>query len=119
MTEYIVMLSSGDQWWTSMTDEQRAAGYEEIDRFGAQASSRGHEIVGGAELQSTVEAKRIPAGGGPATDGPFAEVAEQVGGFFRIRTDDLDDLLDCCQILAALEGAVTVTPVVVDEERAG
>ena len=28
------------------------------------------------------------------TDGPFAEATEQVGGFYTVETDDVDDLLD-------------------------
>ena len=40
------------------------------------------------------------------TDGPYAETAEQVGGYFHIETDDLDDLLECCKIIAALGDAV-------------
>ena len=56
-------------------------------------------------------------GGATVTDGPFAETAEQVGGYFHIETEDLDDLLECCKIIAALGDAVQVVPTVVPEDR--
>ena len=64
---------------------------------GRSSAERGHKITGGAELHATSEGRRIPRGGGPVTDGPFAEVTEQVGGFYQVETDDLDDLLECCR----------------------
>ncbi|WP_377639947.1 YciI family protein [Oryzobacter terrae] len=118
MAEYVVLITGDpDRWWTSMTDEQRAAGYAEFGRFDEELARRGHEVTGGAELHGTAGARSIPAGGGPVTDGPFAEVSEQVGGFYQVRTDDLDDLLECCQIIAALGDGVQVRRVVAPEER--
>jgi len=119
MAEYVVLIvGDADRWWTSMTAEQRAAGYAEYTRFDEELTRRGHTVTGGAELRSTTEAKRIPAGGGPVTDGPFAEVTEQVGGFYQVQSDDLDDLVDCCQIIAALGDVVEVRPTVSVEDRA-
>lgn len=120
MTEYIVLITGdSDRWWTSMTEEERASGYQAYVRFDAELSKRGHEITGGAELHHQSKAKRIPAGGGAATDGPFAELTEQVGGFYQVRSADLGDLVECCQIIAGTGDTVTVVPVVTDEERAG
>ena len=119
MPEYVVLIvGDADRWWTSMDAEQRAAGYAEYTRFGEELSRRGHTITGGAELHSTSEGKRIPGGGGAVTDGPFAEVTEQVGGFYHVRTDDLDDLVDCCRIIAALGDTVEVRRTVSPEDRA-
>lgn len=118
MTEYVVLIvGDPDRWWTTMTDEERAAGYAEYGRFDEELSRRGHQVTGGAELHGMSRARSIPPGGGPVTDGPFAEVSEQVGGFYQVQTDDLDDLLECCQIIAALGDGVQVRPVVTAEER--
>ncbi len=54
---------------------------------------------------------------GAVTDGPFAEVSEQVGGFYQVESDDLDDLLDCCQIIAAVGDGIEVRRTVTPEER--
>ena len=42
------------------------------------------------------------------TEGPYAEAAEQLSGFYLIETDDLDGLLDTVGILAEGEGALEV-----------
>ena len=119
MKEYVVLIvGDADRWWTSMTEEERTAGYAAYMRFDEELGKRGHTVTGGAELQGSATAKSIPAGGGPVTDGPFAESAEQVGGFYQVQTEDLDDLLDCCQLIAQLGDAIEVRPVNTPEDRA-
>ena len=118
MTEYVVLIvGDADRWWTTMSEDKRKAGYAEYERFAEQLGKRGHRIIGGAELHATSEGRRIPPGGGVPTEGPFAEVTEQVGGFYQVETDDVDDLLDCCQIIAALGDGVQVRRVVKPEDR--
>jgi hypothetical protein len=118
MSEYVVLIvGDADRWWTTMDDDRRKAGYAEYTRFGEELAKRGHTVVGGAELHATSEGRRIPRGGGAVTEGPFAEVTEQVGGFYQVRTDDLDDLLDCCQIIAAVGDGIEVRRVVTPEDR--
>ena len=118
MSEYVVLIvGDADRWWTTMDVDKRKAGYAEYARFAEELGKRGHTITGGAELHATSEARRIPPGGGAATEGPFAEVTEQVGGFYQVRTDDLEDLLDCCQIIAAVGDGIEVRRVVTPEDR--
>lgn len=118
MTEYVVLIiGDAERWWTTMSEEEREQGYAEYGRFTEALAARGHTIIGGAELHGGSRAHSIPAGGGAATDGPFAETAEQVGGFFQVETDDLDDLLDCCQIVARLGDGIEVRPTVSSVER--
>jgi hypothetical protein len=118
MTEYVVLIvGDADRWWTSMSMQERKDGYAEYNRFGEELAKRGHKIVGGAELHQSSEAKTIHPGGDRITDGPFAETAEHVGGFYQVETDDLDDLLECCKIIAALGDAVEVRRTVDAAER--
>lgn len=118
MTEYVVLITGdADRWWTTMTPQERADGYATYGRFGQQLAERGHQVVGGAELKDSSTARWIPGGGGPVTDGPYAESTEQVGGFYQVRTGDLDDLLDCCQTLAQLGDRIEVRPIATDEDR--
>jgi hypothetical protein len=44
------------------------------------------------------------------SDGPFAEVAEQLGGFFIVEACDLDEVLELARALP--DGTVEVRPVV-------
>ena len=118
MTEYVVLIvGDEDRWWSSMTMQQRKDAYAEYSRFGSELEKRGHKVVGGAELHRSAEARSIRPGGGDATDGPFAESTEQVGGFYQVQSDDLDDLLECCQIIAALGDGIEVRRCVDPAER--
>ena len=42
------------------------------------------------------------------TDGPFVESVEQLGGFYLVSSNDLDDLVDVCGILADGDGYIEV-----------
>lgn len=118
MTEYAVLiLGDPDRWVTSMSPSERESAYAEYDRFTEELVQHGHTIVGGAELQGTATARIVRPGGQEVTDGPFAESAEQVGGFFMVRSDDLDDLTERCKIVAALGDTVEIRPTVSDEDR--
>lgn len=118
MTEYVVLiLGDADRWWSSMSLKEREDGYAEYTRFGEELSKRGHTIVGGAELHPTTEARTVQPGGRSITDGPFVETAEQVGGFYQVRTEDPDDLMECCKIIAAVGDAVEVRRCVSPDER--
>ena len=119
MKEYVVLIvGDADRWWTSMSDEERAAGYAVYGRLRGGAREAWPHVTGGAELHGSHTARSIRAGGGPVTDGPFAESAESVGGFYQVRTEDLDDLMECCRMLAELGDGIEVRPVVTDEDRA-
>lgn len=118
MAEYMVLIvGDADRWWTTMTPQQRKEGYEQYERFSRELTERGHRITGGAELHGSSETKRIAPGTSTVTDGPFAEATEQVGGYYQVETDDLDDLLDCCRIITAIGEGVEVRRVVQAQER--
>lgn len=119
MAEYMVMIVGNDtRWWTSMTPQEREDGYAAHARFAEELARRGHRMTGGAELHSSAEARSIRPGSTAVTDGPFAETAEQVGGFYLVQSDDLDDLLDCCRIIAATGDGIEVRRTVDPAERA-
>ena len=118
MAEYTVLIiGDTDRWWTSMSLSERKEGYAQYARFNQALAEGGHTIVGGGELTSTADARSIPKGGGAVVDGPYAESVESVGGYYQIATDDLDGLLECCQIIAATGDGIEVRRNVEAEER--
>ena len=104
LPEIARMLANGTQAGLSMPQAVRMASRELAD-------------PAGAELRRASEARTIAPGTTTVTDGPWAETREQVGGSYIIDTDDLDDLLDCCRLLAATGDAVEVRQCVSPEER--
>ncbi|AXH96723.1 YciI family protein [Ornithinimicrobium avium] len=118
MTEYmVVIVGDADRWWSTMSMQERKDGYAEYTRFSEELTRRGHRITGGAELHATTEARTVRPGGRSVTDGPFAESAEHVGGFYMVETEDPDDLAECCKIIAALGDGVEIRRTVRPEER--
>ncbi len=44
------------------------------------------------------------------TDGPFAEAAEQIGGFYLIDAPDLDTVIQLCKVLPAYDIEIRPVP---------
>lgn len=118
MTEYMVVMVGDTEMWAAMSPQECADTELEHARFSEEVAKRGHRITGGAELHPTTEARTVQPGGQQITDGPFSETAEQVGGFYLVETENLDDLTECCRIIAALGDAVEIRRTVQPEDRA-
>jgi hypothetical protein len=108
-----LLLIYGDESYADATPEQLAATLPAWQAFGERHASA---IRGGDALQPSVTATtvRVPDGGEPVmTDGPFAETREQLGGYYLIEADSLDEALaiaaDCPG--ARDGGSVEVRPV--------
>lgn len=111
MTEYVILLPGDEATWENATAEQKQAMYAKHEEFAKLLEQRGHRIAGGNELQSSRlghTVRTTPDGTVHVTEGPYAESVEQVTGYYVVDTDDLDDLLQVCGVLAGAEGAVEV-----------
>jgi hypothetical protein len=100
--KYTVLIYHDERMWTEATAEQRAAFHAAHDDFAdavrSQASMLAGEALTGAANATTMR-------GGPdgrvLTDGPFAETAEQLGGFYVVEAPDLDAMTGLCELLPA------------------
>ena len=73
----------------------------------------GGHFVSGASLQpsstaTTVETS-VTGGAGSVTDGPYTETKEDIGGFYVVRADDLDQALELARAIPA-RASVEVRP---------
>lgn len=112
--KYFVLLASDGEMtpWTEMTPEEQGASMVKHSEFDAACAARpGVEIVGGDALGDGSMATTLRTRGGEMTitDGPFAEVAEQLGGYYVIEAPDLDTVIDLCRILPAYD--IDIRPV--------
>jgi len=110
MTDYVVLLPGNEDTWAATPEEERQRVYAKHGEFAKALADRGHVVTGGAELPPSREARvvRRSATGHDVPEGPYAESAEQLTGFYLIQSDHLDDLLDVCAILADGDGPVEV-----------
>jgi hypothetical protein len=115
MTEYAVLLPGDESTWAQATAEQRAEMYQRHMKFAELLEARGHPVTGGNELQPSSTARTVTGSLDQVSvsDGPYAETTEQLTGFYTVKSDDLDDLLKVCGILAEGGGKVEVRATVV------
>jgi hypothetical protein len=112
MAKYVVLIPGNEQTWEALPQEDKEKVFGAHTDFAKLLAERGHTFVEGAELVPSGEA-RIVSGSVDhvtVTDGPYAEAAEQLTGFYVIDTDDLDDLLRCVGRICSAEGSIEVRP---------
>jgi len=110
MAKYVVLIPGNEDSWEATPQEQKERVYNAHVEFAKLLAERGHTFVEGAELVRSDQARIVSGSVDDVTitDGPYAEAAEQLTGFYVIDSDDLDDLLKCVGRLTADEGRVEV-----------
>jgi hypothetical protein len=110
MTEYVVLIPGNEETWDAASAEDKQAMYAKHNEFAELLAERGHKVTAGAELTRSSTAS-IVSGARDAvtvTEGPYAETAEQLTGFYLVQSDDLDDLLKVVGVLAEAGGKLEV-----------
>lgn len=113
--KYFVLLAGYGEMplWDDLSPEEQQEGMERHDRFAVACAERdGVEIVSGEALSdgSTACTLRTSAAGEmTVTNGPFAEAAEHIGGFYVLESPDLDTVIELCRILPGYD--IEIRPV--------
>src|ERR1700730_13000200 len=108
---YMLLIYADEQAWT---EQVRVECYEESTEVAHQLKSAG-QYVAAAPLQPTATATsvRVREGKRLVTDGPFAETREQLGGYFMVDAQNLDEAIDIAgRIPGARLGTVEIRPVI-------
>jgi hypothetical protein len=81
--------------------------------FTQEVQAAGKMVAGDAlESASTATTVRVRDGETLTTDGPFAETKEQLGGYYVLDCEDLDEALSwAARIPSATLGSIEVRPV--------
>ena len=113
MKYFVLLAGYGDlPLWDDLTPEEQQEVMAEHDQFAEACAGRdGVEIVSAEALGdgSTATTLRTRDSAMTITDGPFAEAAEQIGGYYLIDAPDLDIVIDLCRILPAYD--IEIRPV--------
>ena len=119
--KYMLAIIADESRMTDRTPEQQQESMRGWDAYTQELQESG-VFVGGEGLQpsATATTVRIPEGGGDpvVTDGPFAETKEQLGGYYLIDCQNLDEALDWARKIPMPGGTIEVRPVM-DYEAAG
>jgi hypothetical protein len=112
--EYMLLIYDDESLWSTMPQEERDKLYAEYGAYTNELRENG-ALVGANQLQSTATATTIQVRDGEtlATDGPFAETKERLGGYYVIDVESLDEAIEwAAKIPTARVGKVEVRPVV-------
>jgi hypothetical protein len=112
MPRYVVMFPADNEAeWEAATEAERQAVYDTDMEFGRLLEQRGGVIDGGRELASARRAhvvRRGPNGTALLSEGPYAESAEQLSGFYLVTCDDEKGLLEAAEVLVRAHPAVEI-----------
>lgn len=111
---YLCLIYDEESKLAAMDKAEGEAFMGEYFTFTEDIRRSGHYVVGEAlKPVATATTIRIRNGKLSATDGPFAETREQLGGFYLIEARDLNDAIQVAsRIPSARVGSVEIRPVV-------
>ena len=112
--KYLCLIYDAEKQFETMPKAELDALMKEYRAFSEDIQKSGH-YIGGFQLQPTQAATtlRVRNGKLSATDGPFAETKEQLGGYYLIEAKDLNDAIQVAsRIPSAKIGSIEVRPVV-------
>ncbi len=116
MTRYVILIAYEPGGWESASQQERQGYFDAHDAFSQFVDDHGRHLgsaaLGDADTATTV--RRDDAGAMVVTDGPFAELAEQVGGYYDVELADLDAAIAAAALLPP-SYVVEIRPVVTIE----
>jgi hypothetical protein len=111
--QFMLLIYTDEKEWEALSDEKRNSLVREYFALTDELRAQG-SYVAGAPLRPTTTAVsvRVQDGREIVTDGPFAETKEQLGGYFLIEADSIDEARRwATRIPAARYGTIEVRPV--------
>jgi hypothetical protein len=112
--KYFVLLAGYGEMspWDELTPEEQDESMARLGAFDeACAAASDVAILGGEALGDGSMATTLRTRGGTMTitDGPFAEAAEQIGGYYVLDAPNLDTVIELCRVLPAYD--IDIRPV--------
>ena len=120
-SQYLLLFYNDEEEWANRSDEDRGAIVRQYFAVVEEISKQDGYITG-APLRptSTATTVRVRDGEIVVTDGPFAETKEQLGGYYLIDTETLDEALEwAAKIPSARFGHIEIRPVVMRQAEVG
>ena len=113
--KYMLTLISEEGGMEDATPEEMKSQLGRWDSYTQELKDAG-AFVAGEGLQESATATTVRIGDDDErliTDGPFAETKEQVGGFYLLECENLDQALEWAKRVPLRSGAIEIRPVMV------
>lgn len=111
---YMLLIYGDESGAESMSEEEGKAIWDAWWAYDGAIASEGIKRAGDAlQPSGTATTVRVAGGETVLTDGPFAETREQIGGYYIVECDTLDQAVDAARRMPhmAQGGVVEVRPV--------
>jgi hypothetical protein len=115
--QYMLLIYDDEKVWANFSEAERAAIFGEYGTY-TQGLRDSGAFVAGDPLQPTTSATsvRVRDGEQLVTDGPFAETKEQLGGYYVVEAESIDEAIEhAAKIPSARYGTIEVRPVLAME----
>ena len=111
--KYLFLIYQDEAEFEALSDAAKGAVFAGYGALEQELGPTGKRL-GGEPLQptSTATSVRVRDGVESLTDGPFAETREQLGGFYLLDCEDLDEALSWARKIPCVnKGTIEVRPV--------
>jgi len=111
---YMVLIYGSEAQSAQMTPAEQKAEMDAYNVF-TQTIQERNVLLGGDSLVPSTSATTVRFRDGKVltTDGPFAETKEQLGGFYILKCDNLDQAIElAAQVPGAAYGSIEIRPIV-------
>lgn len=108
MTRYYLLIPNVEAEWQAKTPAEKEAVFATHERFAELLADRGHTNLKGYGAALSDPATAVTVRGSEVTDGPYTEAAEHLAGLYVVESEDRDDLVECCKLLATAESAIEI-----------
>lgn len=110
---YLLMICIDETTMEAASPEEAEASMAEYGAWMEEMGQRGI-LQGGERLRPVADATTVTVRDGKVltSDGPFAETKEQIGGYFLVDCQDLDQAIGvAAKIPGARQGSIEVRPI--------
>jgi hypothetical protein len=110
---YLLLICTDESALAAMSPDEATAMTASYMAFGDDMTARG-VLRGGERLHPTSSATTVQVRNGEVLtlDGPFAETKEQMGGYYVVECENLDEAIEiAAKIPGAKQGSIEVRPI--------
>lgn len=111
--QYLLLIYEDEQQTQTKSEQEMGALLQEYGAYTEALKASGSHVAGQAlKPTATATTVRVREGKTLHTDGPFAETKEQLGGFYMVDCETLDEALEwAAKIPSAKYGSIEVRPI--------
>jgi hypothetical protein len=114
---YLLLIYQDEVAHSQWSEEALSAEYQEYFAFGAETEKLGVSAGDALMPTNTATTVRVRNGKIMTIDGPFAETKEQLGGYYLLDCNDLDEAIHiAAKIPGAKDGSIEIRPIMEFEQ---